>query len=86
MANSFVLLERKRGRGNPNWGKPISPVYAIRTEFETEVTRLRLRKSQYIGSMELKRWCERNRKRVYVPEWLLTEWGMKVETHFSYTT
>lgn len=41
-------------------GKPIPPVHAIRTEFETEVTRLRLRKSQYIGSTELKRWCERN--------------------------
>ena len=48
-----------------------------------EVTRLGLAKSQYVASTELKRWCERNRNRVYVPEWLLTEWGMQVETNSS---
>jgi len=55
----------------------------IVTEFETEVTRLRLRKSQYVGSVKLKHWCDRNRNRVYVPEWLLAEWGMQVELYFS---
>ena len=25
---------------------------------------------------ELKRWCEHNRNRVYVPEWLLEAWGI----------
>jgi hypothetical protein len=83
MTNSSVLPERKRGRGNPNWGKPIPPAHAIRTEFETEVKRLRLRKSQYVGSATLKRWCDHNRNRVYVPEWLLAEWGMNVEMNFS---
>jgi hypothetical protein len=83
MAKSFVLPERKRGRGNPNWGKPIPPVHAIRTEFEREVARLHLRKSQYVVSEDLKRWCGRNRNRVYVPEWLLAEWGMNVDLNFS---
>jgi hypothetical protein len=73
----------KRTRGNPNWGKPLLPVPAVRTEFEREVTRLRLRKSQYVASTELKRWCDRNRNRVYVPEWLLVEWRMQVEVNFS---
>ena len=44
-----------------------------------EVTRLVLAKSQYTASAELKRWFDRNRSRVYVPEWLLAEWGMQVE-------
>ena len=48
-----------------------------------EVTRLGLAKSEYVASTELKRWCDRNRHRVYVPEWLLAEWGMHVEMNFS---
>jgi len=48
-----------------------------------EVKRLGLRKSEYAASAPLKRWCARNRNRVYVPEWLLTDWGMEVETLFS---
>ena len=71
--------DAKRARGNPNWGKPLPAIPALPTEFEMEVTRLGLAKSQYAASAELKRWCDRNRSRVYVPEWLLTEWGMQVE-------
>jgi len=70
-------------RGNANWGKSLLPVYAIRTEFETEVARLHLRKSQYVVSAELKIWCSRNRNRVYIPEWLLAEWEMNVELNFG---
>jgi hypothetical protein len=73
----------KRPRGNPNWGKPLPAVPSLPTEFETEVERLRLRSTQYVASAELKRWCGHNRNRVYVPEWLLKEWGMLVETNFS---
>jgi hypothetical protein len=32
---------------------------------------------------ELRRWCARNRNRVYVPEWLLEAWGMQVELIFK---
>jgi len=75
MAKAFVLPDRKRRRGNPNWGNPLhSP--AIVTEFELEVTRLGLKRPDYVASMTLKRWCNHNRNRVYVPEWLLAEWGM----------
>lgn len=74
--------KRIRVRGNPNWGKPLA-VPDLRTEFEMEVTRLGLRTSQYVTSAELKRWCDRNRNRVYVPEWLLKEWGMQVEMDFD---
>jgi hypothetical protein len=33
--------------------------------------------------VELKRWCKSNRNRVYVPEWLLDEWAMPVDTNWS---
>ena len=68
-------------RGNPDWGKPL-PIPSLVTEFETHVARLGLRTPDYVGYLELKRWCERNRNRVYVPEWLLKEWGMLVDLNF----
>ena len=83
MSKPFVLPEGKRQRGNPNWGKPLASIPALPTEFEMEVKRLGLSKSDYVASVALKRWCNRNRNRVYVPEWLLTEWEMQVETTFS---
>ena len=47
------------------------------------VKRIGLTKSEYIASTELRLWCERNRNRVYVPEWLLEAWGFQVEAIFS---
>ena len=83
MPKPLAPPDGKRPRGNPNWGKPLAPVLALPTEFDLEVKRLGLRKSEYVASVALKRWCDRNRNRVYVPEWLLTEWGMEVESLFS---
>lgn len=68
----------KRMRGNPDWGK-LRPVFALPTQFEIEVARLGLKKSDYVASAALRLWCSHNRNRVYVPEWLLKEWGMQVE-------
>jgi len=79
MLKTLTPPDGKRQRGNPNWGKPLQPIPALLTEFELEVERLGLAQSEYLYSRELKRWCDRNRNRVYVPEWLLTEWGMQVE-------
>jgi hypothetical protein len=73
----------KRKRGNPNWGQPILPVPALLTEFELQVRRMRLAKRDYLASAELRKWCERNRNRVYVPEWLLEEWRIAVEPVFT---
>ena len=70
-------------RGNPNWLKLLQPIPLLITEFETEVARLGLSQSEYVVSAELKNWCNHNRNRVYVPEWLLHEWGMKVELIFG---
>ena len=70
-------------RGNPNWGKPMLPASVLATEFDLQVRKLGLTQHKYVSSVELRRWCERNRNRVYVPEWLLGEWGLHVEDTFS---
>jgi hypothetical protein len=71
------------GRGNRKWGKPTQPVPVLPTQFEVEVERLGLTTAdEYVDSVELW-WCERNRNRVYVPEWLLKEWEMQVEATFN---
>jgi len=73
----------KRGRGNPNWGKFLRPLPVVLTEFEVQVEHLGLGREQYVSSAMLRSWCERNRNRCYVPEWLLDEWGIVVEGIFS---
>jgi hypothetical protein len=82
MTRPFVLPGTKRRRGNPNWGKP-GRLPVLITEFERQVEQLGLAKAQYTNSVQLKLWCARNRNRVYIPEWLLAEWGMTVEAIFS---
>lgn len=72
-----------RRRGNPNWGRPIPVAAALATEFELQARRLHLTPDMYAASRGLRLWCERNKNRVYVPEWLLKEWGMPVDSDFS---
>lgn len=83
MISHIALPATKRRRGNPNWCKPPQPLRALPTEFEMQVKRLRLTSEGYVASGELRRWCDRNRNRLYVPEWLLEAWGMEVEWIFS---
>lgn len=75
-------VEYKRKRGNPNWGRPIPFIPALPTEFEMRVRQLQLTRGMYAYSRELRAWCERNKNRVYVPEWLLKEWGITVDVNF----
>jgi len=72
-----------RRRGNPNWGQPMQPVMASPTEFEQLVKQLRLTPQNYANSVELKRWCQRNKNRCYIPERLLEEWGIEVEVSYG---
>jgi len=53
------------------------------TEFEKQVRKLGLTELNYVGSDELKLWCERNKNRGYIPEWLLMHWGLSVDPHVS---
>jgi hypothetical protein len=68
-------------RGNPNWYKPwptqLGPPLA--TEFEMRVRQLNLTSQTLVTSTALRTWCERNRNRCYIPEWLLKAWGIPVD-------
>jgi hypothetical protein len=44
---------------------------------------LQLTPEMYASSVKLRTWCERNRNRLYIPEWLLKEWGITVDPGFS---
>lgn len=79
-----IPVAHKRKRGNPNWGRPIPFVPALPTEFELRARHLHLTARMYTSSVELHAWCEENRNRLYVPEWLLEEWGITVNLNFSH--
>jgi len=81
MAIPVALPALARKRGNPKWGRPILP--ALPTEFELRVRQLQLTAGTYTSSVELRIWCEQNRNRLYIPEWLLKEWGITVDLNFS---
>jgi hypothetical protein len=81
-ARIFMTVMRHR-RGNPNWGRAMPFAPALPTQFEVTVKRLRLTPKLYTSSRELKRWCESNRNRCYVPEWLLKEWNLDVELYYG---
>jgi len=72
-----------RKRGNPNWGRPMLPSSVLCTEFEMQVRQLQLTPEAYVLSDRLRFWCERNRNRCYIPEWLLDEWGFRVDANLS---
>jgi hypothetical protein len=67
-------------KGNPNWGKPEAPraISSILTEFERTVTTLKLKPDEYINSVHLREWVQRNRNARYVPEYLLRAWQIEV--------
>ena len=79
----FAQPATRRRRGNPNWGRPARPIPACATEFEMQVRKLGLTKPTYADSAQLRGWCENNRNRFYVPEWLLDALGIKVDPNFS---
>ena len=83
MAIPVALPALARKRGNSNGGRPIPPAPALPTEFELRVRQLQLMAEMYTSSVELRTWCEQNRNRVYIPEWLLEEWGITVDLNFS---
>ena len=68
-----------REHGNPSWGKPASfaPWYA--TEFEMQIRRLHLTPENH----ELRSWCEENKNRCYIPEWLLKAWTIAIDADLS---
>ena len=79
-----TFLDRRMTRPrklNSGWssGKPPKVPAATPTEFELQAMHLGLTEQNYAMSQSLRNWCERNRDRCYVPEWLLKQWGMLVD-------
>ena len=81
MVKPFTPPAPRRKRGNPNWGLPPQPVPVTATEFELQARRLGLTKETYTASAQLRAWCEHNKNRCYIPEWLLAEWGITVDSY-----
>ena len=72
-------LPVNRKRGNPNWGRPIPPSPVLPSEFDLRVKQLELTADMYTSSAALRAWCEQNKNRVYIPEWLLKELCIAVD-------
>ena len=70
---------------NSNWasGRPPENRPAEPTGFEEKAQSLGLTEQTCEASGELKHWCERNKDRCYVPEWLLKRWKMSVDHYYS---
>jgi hypothetical protein len=83
MAIPASLPVTTRKRGNPNWGRPRPFPPATATAFEMQVRQLHLAPEAYVSSDRLRRWCERNRNRCYVPEGLLKAWNISVDSDLS---
>jgi len=51
------------------------------TAFELRVSELSLSEPAYYSeSPELRQWCQVNRNKCYIPEWLLKEWDITVNS------
>jgi len=70
-------------RGNPSWGEPqVSEMVSLTpTEFERTVAILKLQPDEYVNSVQLREWVQKNRNSRYVPEALLMAW--KIEVHVT---
>ena len=73
-------MARVRGNRNLASGQLATVRPAVPTEFENLVGSLQLCEKSYAKSRELREWCELNRDRFYVPEWLLAVWDLSVNS------
>ena len=83
VAKPSILPTTARKRGNPNWGKLMEPAPDLPTAFEEQVKKLGLSEQTCATSEKLREWCERNKDRSYIPEWLLKRWQISVDPNVS---
>jgi hypothetical protein len=85
VAKPLAISPVARKRGNPNWGsgRPLQAPPAVATAFEEQVQELGLTEQTCATSEKLKHWCERNKDRCYIPEWLLKQWEIPVDPNVS---
>ena len=53
------------------------------TGFEEQLKKLGLNEQACVGSTALRLWCEENKDRCYVPEWLLEKWAIPVDPNVT---
>ena len=73
-------MPRQPSNRNSSSGRPAQIRAPGPTGFDEEVRRLGLDELTYAASRELKKWCELNKNRCYIPESLLKHWGMSVDS------
>lgn len=69
-------MNRKQGNWASGWSAAVPP--ALPSAFETRVRELSLTTPTYVECRKLRQWCEENRNKCYIPEWLLKAWGITV--------
>jgi hypothetical protein len=50
---------------------------------EEQVQNLGLNEQTCATSEKLRQWCQSNKDRCYIPEWLLKQWGIPVDPNVS---
>jgi hypothetical protein len=67
--------------GNPDWNKPqrTEAVIPTDTEFERVTREFQLQPDQYIRSIRLREWANRNKNSKFIPEPLLSAWGFEID-------
>ncbi len=63
------------GQAGANWAGD-----SAITEFEQVVREFNLQPDQYIRSIRLREWANRNKNSKYIPEPLLEAWGFEIES------
>ena len=76
------MLRMSGRHENSGWssGQPAAVPPAITPAFERRAHELGLTAPTYTESDELRRWCQDNRTKCYIPEWLLKTWGISVSS------
>ena len=55
----------------------------VPTAFEEQVQKLGLNEQTCATSEKLRQWCQSNKDRCYIPEWLLKRWRITVDPNVS---
>ena len=70
----------KRPRGNPLWGKHGSKREGVTvTAFEKVAAEFQIPEVQWPFSSRLRQWARKHYRSRYIPEHLLTFWGIEVD-------
>jgi hypothetical protein len=61
----------------------MKPVPDVPTAFEEQVQKLGLNEQTCATSEKLRQWCQCNKDRCYILEWLLKQWRITVDPNVS---